>query len=66
MNRDEFKVTVLSDGSVKVETNEIGDANHLSADGFIRWMAEQLGGETTSEPLTHGHIHKETTEHVSH
>lgn len=65
MNQDTFKVTVLPDGSVKVETDKIGDVNHMSADGFIKWMAMQLGGETTSQPVHHGHTHSGAG-HVTH
>lgn len=41
---DHMKVTVLEDGSIKVETNRISQANHSAAEGFLRFLREICGG----------------------
>ena len=33
---DTMKITILDDGTVKVETNTISQANHMTAEAFMR------------------------------
>jgi hypothetical protein len=68
---DELIVTVLDDGTVKVESpGAISPANHTSAEGFLRTLARELGGETTRERIgqahTHEHVHDHEHEHGGH
>ena len=57
MTQDSIKITILEDGTIKVETDEVGQANHASADRFLAEMARLAGGqtETTKKPHTHSH-----------
>lgn len=58
---DKFTITILPDGLVRVETDEIGEQNHMSADEFMSFLATELGGEVNkqSKPqsIAHEHTH---------
>jgi hypothetical protein len=61
MNEDKLVITILEDGTVKVETDKIGSANHLSADAFLKLLATLTGGSTKAESKqNHGHTHVHT------
>jgi hypothetical protein len=47
MNVDSMKVTILDDGTIKVETDRISQANHLTAEAFMRNLAAAAGGAQT-------------------
>lgn len=63
MNTDTIGIEIMPDGTVKVTTDQISAANHMTAEQFIAWMARALGGETTmirkptAHPAHHAHIH---------
>lgn len=42
---DAITVTVLPDGSVKIETDPISPANHRSADDLVRFLEDALAGD---------------------
>jgi len=50
------------DGSLKVTSDQVSDANHASADRFLAILKELLGGEvvTTKRPEAHKHAHAHT------
>lgn len=54
---DTIKIKILADGTIRVETDTISDANHLSAEGFVRLLAERAGGnvQVTSKHPEHEH-----------
>lgn len=58
---DEFEVTIMEDGSVKVETfGTISEINHLSAEKFLKELAGELG--VTPEKIrksVHKHKHRD-------
>lgn len=60
MQSDKVKITILQDGSIKVETDEVGQANHTSADKLLGLLAQLAGGKTESirkgKTHSHGHI----------
>ena len=58
---NDIAITVLPDGTVRVETSKIGGPVHMAADKLLGWLAEQLGGEVTMLKHEHGHAH--THEH---
>ena len=41
---DMIKVTILEDGTIKTETDQISAANHANATGFIQQMFTLVGG----------------------
>lgn len=63
MHFDKIKVEILKDGTVKVTTDPISAANHVSADAFVQMLSQKLGGETEVERRhdhhEHGHLHQE-------
>lgn len=60
---DTMKIKILDDGTVKLEVEgSISDANHLTAEGLVRKLAERLGGKEVVDhqkqpDLSHGHSH---------
>jgi hypothetical protein len=56
---DKLKVTILDDGTLRVESPSISAANHANAEGVFKLFADIIGGETTRERAgnKHGHAH---------
>lgn len=55
---DRIKVTILEDGSIKMETDVISLANHVSIEGFISELTVAAGGEEVREAKSGlGHTH---------
>jgi hypothetical protein len=44
---DSMLITVLPDGTLKIETDKISQANHASAEAFLRDANKMMGGEVT-------------------
>jgi len=42
---DKMNITILADGTVKIETDKISPMNHMTAEAFMRFMASACGGE---------------------
>ena len=42
---DSMNITILEDGTIKVETDKISQANHMTAEAFLRNMASACGGK---------------------
>jgi hypothetical protein len=59
MAADEIKITILEDGTIRIETDQVGQANHTSADKLLEQMARLAGGqtETVRKSNTHTHHH---------
>lgn len=53
---DKIKITILEDGTIKVETDKISGANHVNAEGFLREMFKMAGG-AVSRKLKHAKSH---------
>ena len=45
---DKMSITILPDGTIKIETNKISGPNHLSAEKFVKAVNELAGGDTTA------------------
>ena len=41
---DSMNITILDDGTIKVETDKISQQNHMTAEAFMRNMASACGG----------------------
>ena len=57
---DEIKISVLPDGTIKIETDKVSAANHTNAEGFIREIFRLAGGTgrrtlKTGASLAHAH-----------
>ena len=44
---DTMKITILEDGTIKVETDAISQANHMTAEAFMRNIATAGGTKQT-------------------
>lgn len=44
---DKMKITILDDGTLKIETDQISPANHMTAEALLRNTAMACGGEQT-------------------
>jgi hypothetical protein len=42
---DSMNITILDDGTIKVETDKISQANHMTAEAFLRNMSNACGGK---------------------
>lgn len=66
----EMCVTILDDGTVKIETADMAGVDHVSADEFFRMMARVIGGTVTDTKIglaqTHTHTHEHTHQHHRH
>ena len=58
---DTITITILDDGTLKTETDKVSNANHRSADSFLKATAADLGGKTTKKAKHghHGHTHSQ-------
>ena len=67
MTNDKIKITILEDGTIRVETDQVGQANHMSADNFLKMMAQLAGGPTMVTKKGAGlHHHHHDHEHEEH
>ena len=64
MQEDILTIEILADGTIKVTTDQISPANHLSADQFLKLISELTGGETTITKNRRAHTHHHEHEHV--
>jgi len=61
---DKMSITILPDGTIKIETNKISGPNHLSAEKFVKAVNELAGGDTTATRKVvamHNHEHNAHT-----
>lgn len=61
MSKAPMRITVLPDGSVKIETDKIAPAAHVRAERFLAEVNKLLGGETTR--ARRGHAHHDHHDH---
>ena len=54
---DKIEIEILDDGTIRLETDTISPANHLSADQFLKEIERLTGGTTTKTKNRHGHVH---------
>lgn len=55
---DKIKISILEDGTLKIETDEISMANHTNAEGLILDLITRMGGEVERQDKGHGHSHE--------
>ena len=63
---DKIAITILLDGTIKIETDKISGPNHLSAEKFVKAVRELAGGttQTTRKAAAmqrHDHVHDTRT-----
>ena len=65
---DTMKVTILPDGSLKIETDAVSGPNHMNAERFLTDLASAVGGEQHRVRKTgqHAHTHSHGTHTHTH
>jgi hypothetical protein len=63
---DELRIEILPDGTIKVETDEVSQANHASAEAFLRLINQMCGGEQSRKRKAHAHVHGHAKHHHKH
>lgn len=62
-----MNITILEDGTIKVETDQISQANHMTAEALMRNMAQACGGSQDRKRkhgvVDHSHNHKHSHKH---
>lgn len=61
---DALKITILEDGTIKTETDQISAANHQSAEAFLKDVTALAGGQMErkrrqQQAQHHHHTHQE-------
>jgi hypothetical protein len=58
---DSVKITILEDGTIKMETDKVSMPNHMNAEAFLRDISKLAGGEITRKgkrgAIEHSHGH---------
>lgn len=62
MKTDEIRITVLADGTIKMDADKISMPSHQSAEAFVREVSRLAGG-TTSRKSKHRHGSTSHTHH---
>lgn len=62
MADDKMAISVLDDGTIKIETDAVSAPNHVSAEAFVKETARLAGG-TTTKKMKHSHGHLGMHEH---
>jgi hypothetical protein len=52
---DTMKIEILDDGKISVQTDEISQKNHYSADEFLAMIEDLAGGERKTTPKKRSH-----------
>jgi len=52
---DTMKIEILDDGTFSVQTDEVSEKNHYSADEFLSMIEDMAGGTRTTTPRKRSH-----------
>ena len=67
MQTDSIRITIETDGTIKLVTDEISLANHATAEDVIQQILTLSGGALQrNQRSTHTHRHHSTDEHLHH
>ena len=67
MQTDSIRITIETDGTIKLVTDEISLANHATAEDVIQQILTLSGVELQrTQRSTHTHHHHHTDEHLHH
>lgn len=66
MKNDELTIEFMPDGGIKAETSAVSQANHASAETFLKVLAVLMGGPVDRQKRLTGHIHAHTHDHEGH
>jgi hypothetical protein len=54
---DTIKVTILEDGTIKIETDKVSMPNHTNAENFLMAITQAAGGTVERERKSGVHTH---------
>lgn len=54
---DVMEIEILEDGTIKISTDKVSMPNHANAEGLIREMVTQAGGEVDRKRKGGAHVH---------
>lgn len=58
---DKVQITILEDGTIKMETDKVSAPNHMNAEAFLRDIVRLAGGESSRKgkhgKIEHSHGH---------
>ena len=60
-NADRMTLTVLDDGTAKLEVGGISGANHVKAEDILKQFTKLMGGSYQDEKSKHAHRHHQHT-----
>lgn len=66
MAGDRMQVEILEDGTIKVVTDGISPANHVSAENFLELISRLTGSEGIREKRKDAHAHVHAHDHHHH
>ena len=53
MNEDCILIEILEDGTIKATTDKISEENHLTAEQFLTFISQLLGGSVVKHKQEH-------------
>lgn len=53
MNEDCILIEILEDGTIKASTDKISEENHLTAEQFLTFISQLLGGSVVKQKQEH-------------
>jgi len=62
--KGEMTITILEDGTIKAQTDDMSGPAHKAADDFLKMVSRLAGGETTETKLDRGHHHHHDHDHA--
>lgn len=60
---NDISITILENGNVRIDTDQIGGPEHMAAEKALQWIASELGGNTTRTRRNQGHVHNHDHAH---
>jgi hypothetical protein len=63
---DSIRIRILEDGTIRIETDAVSQANHMSAEQLLRDVAAACGGESTRQRKSAAHTHHHAHDHAHH
>ena len=63
---DKIKITILEDGTIKLDTDQISGPQHMNAEAFLREITRLAGGKATRTLKAGAHAHTHSHHGVTH
>ena len=66
IQQDDIKITILDDGRIKIETDQISQANHTSAEKLLQELSRLTDGSLDRTRRGKGLVHHQHQQKHSH